>query len=194
MSTQAIPAEATLAQRVGQLEADLAALKAAAAPAPSQNSVAILCFSGDWDRLLAAFNLANGALAMGCEVHMFFTFWGASAIRNGRCLTPTGKSWIQRMLGRMLPRGAGATPLSRMGFAGASKMIFRRLMRRNGVADLPDLVQQARELGAKFYCCDTSLRLFGWSNEDLMEGDDSRWCGAATFLGLALKSRVTLFV
>jgi len=187
-------AEATLASRIERLEAELTALQGKAGQGQPQNSVAILCFSGDWDRLFAAFTLANSALAMGCEVHMFFTFWGASAIRNGRPLTPAGKSWIQRMLGRMLPRSAGGTPLSRMGFGGASKMIFGRLMRQNGVADLPTLVQQARELGAKFYCCDTSLRLFGWSNDDLIEGKDSQWCGATTFLGLALKSRVTLFI
>jgi peroxiredoxin family protein len=36
---------------------------------------AVVAFSGELDKVLAAFILANGAVAMGDEVSMFFTFW-----------------------------------------------------------------------------------------------------------------------
>ncbi len=39
-------------------------------------------FSGDFDKVLAAFIIANGAVAMGDEVSMFFTFWGLNALRR----------------------------------------------------------------------------------------------------------------
>ncbi|MBN9376379.1 MAG: FAD-dependent oxidoreductase, partial [Cellulomonas sp.] len=46
----------------------------AAPVGPGKNSFVV--FSGDLDKVLAAFIIANGALAMGEEVSMFFTFWG----------------------------------------------------------------------------------------------------------------------
>ena len=41
-----------------------------------------MVFSGDFDKVLAAFIIANGAVAMGDEVSMFFTFWGLNALRR----------------------------------------------------------------------------------------------------------------
>ena len=42
----------------------------------------IILFSGDFDRAMAAFIIANGAAAMGDEVVMFFTFWGLNLLRK----------------------------------------------------------------------------------------------------------------
>jgi len=36
----------------------------------------LIVFSNDLDKVMAAFIITNGALAMGDEVTMFFTFWG----------------------------------------------------------------------------------------------------------------------
>jgi len=44
--------------------------------------VSMVVFSGDMDKLNAAFIIATGAAAMGMEVTMFFTFWGLQAIRK----------------------------------------------------------------------------------------------------------------
>ncbi|TFH42445.1 MAG: hypothetical protein E4G96_03435, partial [Chrysiogenales bacterium] len=41
-----------------------------------KNKLSMVVFSGDMDKLLAAFIIATGAAAMGMEVVMFFTFWG----------------------------------------------------------------------------------------------------------------------
>lgn len=186
---------ADTATRLDALEDEVAALRGAMGGTSTGNSIAMVCFSGDWDKLYAAFTVANGALAMGQEVHMFFTFWGASAIRDGGpCSLGGKKTWIQRLLGRWLPASADAAPLSRMNCFGISKLMFRRLLREKGADDLPALVARAREFGAKFYCCDTSLQLFGWGNDDLLEGDASNWCGVSTFLNRAMRSNVTLFV
>lgn len=37
----------------------------------------IIVFSGDLDKAMAAFIIANGSAAMGDQVTMFFTFWPA---------------------------------------------------------------------------------------------------------------------
>lgn len=46
----------------------------------------IIVFSGDYDKVMAAFIIANGAVAMGDDVTMFFTFWDSArcAARSAR--------------------------------------------------------------------------------------------------------------
>ena len=38
--------------------------------------LSIIAFSGDFDKLTAAFTLATGAASVGYDVNIFFTFWG----------------------------------------------------------------------------------------------------------------------
>jgi len=187
-------AETGVESRLRELETEVARLRGAARQTAQEDTVSIVCFSGDWDRLFAAFIIANGALALGQEVHMFFTFWGATAVRRAEGASNRSKSWIQRMLGWMLPRNVAGAPLSKMHFGGLGKVMMGKLMREKGVDDLPSMVRQARELGAVFHCCDTSLSLFGWGSDELVDGENADWCGVSTFLSLALKSKIVLFI
>ena len=67
----------------------------------------LIVFSGDFDRVFAAFVIANGAAAMGDDVTMFFTFWGLNALRKPTKQKVSGKSGLQKMFAAMMPRGAG---------------------------------------------------------------------------------------
>jgi TusA-related sulfurtransferase len=58
-------------------------------------------FSGDLDKVLAAFIIANGAVAMGDEVAMFFTFWGLNALRRDNA-PKADKSALDRMFGALI--------------------------------------------------------------------------------------------
>jgi peroxiredoxin family protein len=182
-----------LGQRMEELEARLSGSAGATRPA-QEDAVCIVCFSGEWDRLFAAFTIANGALALGQDVHMFFTFWGATAIRSKSIWSRVHRNWMQNLLGCLLPANIAGAPLSKMNFGGLGKWMMGILMKQKGVEDLPVLMQQARDLGAKFYCCDTSLELFGWKNEDLVNANSLKWCGVSTFLSIALKGKTTLFI
>ncbi len=42
----------------------------------------LVVFSGDLDKAIASFVIANGAVAMGKKVTMFFTFWGLNILRK----------------------------------------------------------------------------------------------------------------
>ena len=42
----------------------------------------IILFSGDFDRVMAALIIANGAAAMGDDVTIFCTFWGLNILRK----------------------------------------------------------------------------------------------------------------
>jgi peroxiredoxin family protein len=194
-STDPIPeAPESLDLRVQRLEEELHRLRGEVDAERRKKMAAIVCFSGEWDRLFAAFTIANGVLASGYEVHMFFTFWGATAMRDPKGYQGTNKTWMQKLLARMLPNGIEQTPLSKMHFGGMGKVMMGKLMKEKGIDDLGTLLDQARELGVRFHLCDTSLSLFGWEKEELIDADRSNWCGVATFLSLAEKSRIVLFI
>ena len=46
------------------------------------SNMTMVVFSGDLDKAIAAFIIANGALTMGKKVTMFFTFWGLSILKK----------------------------------------------------------------------------------------------------------------
>ena len=48
----------------------------------AENKLAMIVFSGDMDKVLASFVIATGAVAMGMDVVMFFTFWGTPVLRD----------------------------------------------------------------------------------------------------------------
>ena len=57
----------------------------------AQDSCSIIVFSGDMDKVMAAFIIATTSAAMGRETTMFFTFWGLKAIQKGNY---TGKGFF----------------------------------------------------------------------------------------------------
>jgi len=79
----------------------------------SSEKLCIILFSGDLDKAIAAFIIANGALAMDMEVSMFFPFWGINVLRKERPPRVV-KDFISRMFGWMMPRGASRLKLSKM--------------------------------------------------------------------------------
>lgn len=178
------------------LAAEIAALKSRVADlernAGPVTGLDIICFSNDWDRLFAAFALANGALALGQEVHLFFTFWAISALR--RPDSHGGRLLAERIVSRMLPRGHRAAPLSRWNCCGLGRKLLRRVMRRKGIDDLDALIESARELGAHFYLCETTAELLGVGKDDLVDCENVDCCGVATFLATARQGHMVLFI
>lgn len=180
-------------EHIKQLEGRLDELERRLKIAESMDSVSIVVFSGEWDKLFAAFTIANGALAMGKEVHMFFTFWGATALRNPGGATGR-QTWLQRMFNLMLPKTVNHTPLSRMNMMGLGRFAVRKLAKSKGIEDLPELIHEAHELGVQIHCCDTSMQLFGWNCSTLQNGDDVNLCGVASFISKVMGSKTTLFI
>ncbi|MFM7320958.1 MAG: DsrE/DsrF/DrsH-like family protein [Armatimonadota bacterium] len=179
---------ADLESRVAELERQCKAL--AERTGGQEERCTIVAFSGEMDNLLACFNIACGAAAMGLEVEIFFTFWGLNALRRGR--TFRGKSIGERMVAMMMPRSSRTLATSRLNMGGAGPVFFKYLMGRRGVSDLPTLVETARELGVRFVACEMSMGVMGIAREELIEGID--FGGAATYLDSAARSKVTLFI
>ena len=148
-------------------------------------------FSGDLDKAIASFIMANGAVAMGRPVTMFFTFWGVSILRRPEKVR-VKKSLIGKMFGFMMPRGSRKLGLSRMNFGGIGAKMIRAVMKQNGVSSLEELIQSAREKGVKFVACQMSMELMGIKAEELIDGVELG--GVATMLGSTEKSDLTYFI
>ncbi len=152
----------------------------------------IIVFSGDFDRVFAAFIIANGAAAMGDDVTMFFTFWGLNALRKPKKQSVAGKSGLQKAFAAMMPRGAGKLKLSNMNFAGAGPRMFKSVMKQQNVMSLEELMDSARELGIRFVVCTMSMDVMGLKEEELIDGLE--FGGVASYLGDADEANVNLFV
>ncbi|HCO18969.1 MAG TPA: pyridine nucleotide-disulfide oxidoreductase, partial [Tissierellales bacterium] len=77
----------------------------------------MIVFSGDLDKAIASFIIANGASAMGNKVTMFFTFWGLNILRKPEPVN-VKKDFMASMFGKIMPRGSNKLGLSKMNMAG----------------------------------------------------------------------------
>jgi NADPH-dependent 2,4-dienoyl-CoA reductase/sulfur reductase-like enzyme/peroxiredoxin family protein/TusA-related sulfurtransferase/rhodanese-related sulfurtransferase len=151
----------------------------------------IIVFSGDLDKVLASFIIANGAAAMGRPVTMFFTFWGLTVLRKAE-KQPVKKTFTESMFDSMLPRGSGKLKLSRMDMGGMGTAMMRRIMNDKNVDSLEDLIQKAIRQGVKIVACTMSMDVMGIKEEELIDGVELGGVGA--YLGDAEESNVNLFI
>jgi peroxiredoxin family protein len=157
------------------------------------NKLSMIVFSGDLDKVLAAFVIAVGAVAMDMEVVMFFTFWGTPLLRD-KGKKAGGKDLMGTMFGTMLPKGPGQVKLSKMNMAGMGTSMMKSLMKKKNVASLEEMIALAGELGVKIYVCEMSMDLMGFKHEEMINYPDLTYCGVAKFLDEALGSKVQLFI
>ena len=165
-----------------------------APPAPPQaerSGKTFVVFSGDLDKTIAAFIMANGAAAMGRKVTMFFTFWGLNILRRPEKVS-VRKSFIEKMFGLMMPRGTKKLGLSRMNMGGAGAKMIRRIMKEKGVSSLEDLIESAKAHGVRIVACQMSMDIMGIHKEELIDGVELG--GVATFLGAGEESDMSLFI
>ena len=157
------------------------------------NKLSMIVFSGDLDKVLASFIIATGAVAMGMDVVMFFTFWGTSVLRD-KNKSVGGKDFMGKMFGAMLPKGTGAVKLSNMNMAGMGTAMMKSLMQKKNVASLEQMLEMAEELGVRIYVCEMSMDLMGFKREEMIEYKHMGFAGVATFLEEAQNSKVQLFI
>jgi peroxiredoxin family protein len=152
----------------------------------------IILFSGDYDKAMAAFIIANGAAAMGDDVTIFFTFWGLDVIRKSQKTRVSGKSFLQSMFGRMMPRGPGKLGLSKMNFAGLGAPMMKILMKQENAMSLEELIESAREQGVKLVACTMTMDMMGFKKEELLDGVE--FMAVAAYLAEADEANVNLFI
>jgi len=151
----------------------------------------IIVFSGDLDKALASFIIANGAVVMGKKVTMFFTFWGLNILRKPKRVR-VKKGFIDRMFGLMMPRGSKNLKLSQMNMMGFGGKIIRRVMKNKNISSLEDLIKTAIENGVEIIACSMSMDVMGLRHKELIDG--VKIGGVGYYLGEAEESNVNLFI
>jgi len=133
----------------------------------------IVVQSGDMDKLYSALIIANGSLAMGMEVWLFFTFWGLERLKKG---------------------GLEKGPLSKMHLLGLGKWMVKRRMKKAKVVDLEKLMADFKDLGGKIIACEMTMDIMGIKRGDLREDLIDEYGAVGTYIQQARDSAITLFI
>lgn len=157
----------------------------------NKEKTTIVLFSGDLDKAMAAFIIANGAAAYDHEVTIFFTFWGLNTLRKDEGVK-VKKGWLEKAFGWMMPRGAKKLGLSKMNFMGIGPEMMKHVMKKHNAMTLPQLIELAQEQGVKLVACTMTMDLLGLQKEELMDGLE--YAGVAAYLGDAANAKVNLFI
>lgn len=157
-----------------------------------RDKLTLVVFSDDLDKVMASMIIANGAMAMGKPVSLFFTFWGLNVLRR----TPAphvDKPMMDRMFGAMLPQGIDKLDsISKLNNAGLGVKLLRKVMRDKHVDDPASLLATLVDGGAQLIACQMSMDVMGIHHEELIDGVELG--GVAAFLGEAQESGTTLFI
>ncbi|MEF8874372.1 MAG: DsrE/DsrF/DrsH-like family protein [Candidatus Thermoplasmatota archaeon] len=133
----------------------------------------IIVHSGEFDKVYSALIVGTGALSMGMEVSMYFTFWG-----------------LERLKKNELDKG----PVSRMNFLGLGKWFMKRKLKKSNVREMDDLIEDFNEPGGKILACDMTMDIMGVDKEDLRDDVITDYCAVGTYIKEAKESDVTLFI
>jgi len=133
----------------------------------------LILHSGDYDKTYSALIIGNGALAMGMECSIYFTFWGLQRLKKG---------------------GLSKGKLSKMHMMGIGKWFMKRKMTAANVASLEKLMKDYKELGGKVIACDMTIEIMGIKKSDLDESLITEYGAVGTYINEARKSDITLFI
>lgn len=151
----------------------------------------LICFSDDLDKAIAIFIIANGAMASGKKVTIFFTFWGLNVIRRKEKV-PVKKDFYGKLFGRMMPRSSRNLGLSKMNLAGMGSRMIRSVMVRKNVDSLENMIQTAVDNGVELIACQMSMDVMGIKKEEFVDG--VQLGGVATYLERTEEAALNLFV
>lgn len=154
-----------------------------------KSNMTMVVFSGDLDKAIAAFIIANGALTMGKKVTIFFTFWGLSILKKKNL---SKKNFIEKMFAMMLPKNSKDLPVSKMNFFGIGAKMIRSVMRKKNIMSLEELIKKAIDSGVNITACTMSMDVMGINKEELIDGIN--YGGVGQYLGEAEKSNNNLFI
>jgi peroxiredoxin family protein len=157
---------------------------------PAAKSAAIIASKGTLDWAYPPLILATAAAAAGMQTAVFFTFYGLNIIRRD----------AEKLL-KVDPVGNPAMPMpvpmpdlvtAMPGMVSLASSMMRKRFAKHNVATIGTLLESARELDVRLIGCQMTIDVFGYSQEDFIDGVE--FGGAAAFMSTARKSHVTVFV
>lgn len=165
-------------------------------------SMSIIATKGTLDWAYPPFILASTAAALGWDVQIFFTFYGLNLLKKDvsdlkvsplgnpgmPMKMPFGPDWFKSINWNIPNIIQAGIP----GFETLATSLMQKTIKNNGVASIAELRSLSQEADVKFIACQMTVELFGFSHDDFLDGID--YAGAATFLPVAQKSDVCLFM
>jgi peroxiredoxin family protein len=125
------------------------------------------------DKVYSALIIGNGALAMGMEVSIYFTFWGLERLKKG---------------------GLEKGPLSKMHMLGLGKWMIKQRMNKANVASLERLLKDYKELGGQIIACEMTMEIMGIGRDDLRDELVDVYGAVGAYIQEARESEITLFI
>jgi peroxiredoxin family protein len=166
-------------------------------------SMTIIATKGTLDWAYPPFILASTAAALGWDVSVFFTFYGLNLLRRDLSSLkvsplgnpampmkmPFGPAWFRNIDWHIPNAVQSIVP----GFESLATALMKRTIENKGVAHITELRTACIEGGVKLIACTMTVDLFGFSPSDFI-AEVSDFCGATTFLPMAQKADVNLFI
>ena len=180
-----------LIQRGGSEEAPFAAATGAQTAGSRGRELTLICFSDDMDKALASLVIANGALASGKKVTIFYTFWGLSIIKK-RKKPAVRKGFMGRMFGLMLPGHNEKLQLSKLNMGGMGASMMKGIMKKQKIDSLDEMLRTALDNGLKIIACQMSMDVMGVKQKELI--DEAQTGGVANYLEAASSAGINLFI
>lgn len=155
------------------------------------NEVTIVCFSDDMDKALASMVIANGAIASGKKVSIFFTFWGLSIIKKTNKVK-VKKSFMGKMFSMMLPDHINKLGLSKMNMGGMGAFMMKGIMRNLKIDSVQTMLNTLIENNVMLIACQMSMDVMGVKEEELIDAVEIG--GVANYLEQATTAGINLFI
>ena len=155
-------------------------------------SMTIIAFSGDLDKMWPTMILSSTAAATGMNVTVFFTFWGLfPLVRDDVRLT--GYDAMTKALAGMNAPGMKKAKLSKLEMGGSGHWMMRKVAEKNKLMPPEDLLDICKDMGVELLPCQMTMDLLGIKPEQMIDGLGEP-VGAATALQRMSKSNINLFI
>lgn len=155
-------------------------------------SMTIIAFSGDLDKLWPTMILSSTGAASGMDVTVFFTFWGLFPLVRDD-VRITGYDAMTKMLAGMNAPGFKKAKLSKLNMGGMGSWMMRKVAGKNKVLPPEQLFEMAQDMGVKMWPCQMTMDLLGIKLDQMRSGLGEP-VGAATALSRMSKSQINLFI
>ena len=157
---------------------------------PASKKAAIIASKGTLDWAYPPLILSTAAAAMGMQVAVFFTFYGLNIVHKDfetkLRVSPLANPGMPMPV--PMPELANALP----GMQGMATMMMKSMFKKKNVAGIGELHEVARESGVRMIACQMTMDVFGYKQEEFVEGVE--FGGAAAFLSAARRGHLTLFI
>ncbi|WPM31510.1 DsrE/DsrF/DrsH-like family protein [Hydrogenobacter sp. T-2] len=164
--------------------------------------LAIIATKGTLDMAYPPLILASTAASLGIETAIFFTFYGLNIIHKKKmhelkiapignpampmAFPPSMQNPVTNAISSIFPgppQIMGIIP----GMTDLMSFMMKKTIKEHGVADIPELIEACKEAEVKLIACQMTMELFGYKQEDLIDGLEPP-AGAATFMNYVLEA------